>query len=121
MTRLQFLLPFALLSILACDSDNNTEGEQNDQTDAASICCPVDENIDCHAPYIGGTRDLSQPEDMQCTRGPWDAEPDGWVEELNADGCPELRWVGGTGSCFPLELDAGVEDAAPSPDSMPSS
>jgi len=76
--------------------------------DASSICCPIEEPT-CDCFQIGGTR---QGGDCAAI---CDAEPDGWIESVDENGCPILEWVGGTGSCFWLPdagVDAGDPDAA---------
>lgn len=78
--------------------------------DAASLCCEIEEPT-CDCFQIGGTRDLTEEVPaFQCT-AICDAEPDGWVDDVDENGCPILRWVGGTGSCLPF-ADASVTDAA---------
>lgn len=70
-----------------------------------AVCCPLEvPTCDCFS--TGGSRDLSEESPFRQCAGLCDAEPDGWEEYTDSNGCPALRWVGGTGSCFNF-VDAG--------------
>lgn len=106
--RLALFLVLAA-TIAACGDDDDGAGSAIDAAppDSAVACCPI-ETPTCNCFGIGGTRDLNQSDPgLQCA-AICDAEPDGWVEDTDENGCPILRWVGGTGSCLPLPPDAGT-------------
>jgi len=99
--------------------DDARSGFADADIDALSACCEIEEPT-CDCFHIGGTRNPNEDVPaFQCT-AICDAEPDGWVQDVDENGCPILRWVGGTGSCIPMidagddaSADAGGEDGAP--------
>ncbi len=114
------LMVMALLALVGACGSSSSGADAGDRL--PDHCCPIEPaSCDCFA--IGGTGSPDQDGELQCTRV-CDAEPDGWQRYVNDAGCPELRWVGGTGSCLlppdampsdALLPDAGVPDAPPAP------
>ncbi len=73
-----------------------------------SRCCAIEEPT-CNCFRYGGTREGDDPQ-YGCPTI-CDAEPDGWTQSVDENGCPVLEWGGGTGSCL-SPPDAAVPDAA---------
>ena len=84
------------------DSDDDTPADVDvtQDTDADSVCCPIEApSCDCFA--LGGNR-----VDGSCSRV-CDSSPNAWTQVTDRFGCPE--WVGGFGeSCWPFpDTDEG--------------
>ncbi len=98
----------ALASTVTATTGCDDSGEVDDAALAdaplpdGSMCCPLEEPT-CDCFYTGGS-----PGEQGYCSAICDAEPDGWVSDVDENGCPVLRWVGGTGSCLPWP-DAGVD------------
>lgn len=95
----------AALCLAACGNDGSGPIDARIGRDAPAECCPLEEpSCDCF--YTGGS--VENGCSAIC-----DARPDGWMQRVDENGCPE--WVGGNDSCLESP-DASWPDARPPDD-----